>query len=621
MLRKFPVVSAVVLVPDLGSFVEAVGRWSLRARFPILIDDGSPAAAEDIARFVRAFAPDHVYRWSPAGADAPRGDAVRGAVDRAVARAWEPGTEAPDEAALVRAHWKDLDLVPAGIIVADTGDAAWPAALTLAAGRGEPIAWVNAPTGVNRAMKSADADSLAATIEAACAQSGYAWAGLGDDLDAVTLCLNSPARIETGEREFVATTDRVGRRFEAGRDAGRWAWAGQIFGDSPRAVYAAMCSLFLRPASAWLFEGYPGGAPWAEFSEARAGEVLRGAGVPPTVLGGGLGDGAAEWRRAAPHFIDAGLICVNTKGYKDFFQLGDTRCQSGDVPFLQRPAMVYFVHSWSAVMPGNRATVAGRWIERGAYAYLGSVQEPLLDAFVPTPKMAARLAGGSAWGAAVRLDGGRLWKLAVIGDPLATIGTGLGPWPARAEAPLPLDGASDLADGLREILSQKQYAQGARTLVLLGRDDEAARLGLGVLNDEPGKFDAPLAAEVILPMVRTGRADAALGAFVRLDARRGDGALRDALWLAAGPALAVTADAAFVGVLSENLREDQLAADAIKLAPAMDRVRGQGAGRTFLLSVRQRVTERADQEDLDKALGVQTPPRVRPARPRPRGGR
>lgn len=620
VLRKLPVHSTVVLVPDTNSYIEAIGRWNLQARFPVLIDDGSPAAAEDIARFVRAFSPEHVVRWSHPGERPLEGAAIQEAVDLAVAHAWQPAADALDEAAVARARWHELGLTPAGVVVADTSDEAWTAALALAAGRGQPIAWVNAPAGVNRAMKPADADALEAALETACAGWGYVWPNLGDDLDAVTLCLNSPVRLEAGEKDWVAVTDRIGRRFEAGRDAGRWAWAGQIFGDQPRAAYSAMCSLFLRPSSAWLFEGYTGGPPWSEFSETQAAAVLREAGIEPTVLNGAIGLGAQEWRHAAAHPIDAGLVCVNTKGTRDFFELGDSRCQPGDIPFLERPAMVYFVHSWSANAPGNRTTVAGRWLERGAYAYLGSVQEPLLSAFAPTPQMASRLVNGGAWGACVRLDFAPLWKLAVFGDPLATIGTALGPWPARTTSPLPLIDTIDVSDGLKELLTQKQYPQAARTLVLLGRDDDAARLALGVLTDEPDKFDSALAAEVILPLFRTGRSDAMLRAFVQLDAQhRADGVIRDALWNALSPGLAVNADAAQVAALSENLREDQLSRDAIDLAGAIERVRGNGAGQAFLMSVRQRATDKRDQADLDKALGIQDS-RPRPPRARP-GGR
>jgi hypothetical protein len=615
--RNLGTLSAVVLVPDESSYISAISRWTLTARYPVLIDDGSAAATEDIARFIRAFAPATVYRWSDGDKEAPRRAAIRDPIERAIAHAWQIAADGPDPGADVRARWKEIGLRPAGIVVADDRDAAWTAALALAAGRGQPIVWVDAPVGVSRTMPAPDADALASVIEVACEGLGYPWRVLGDEIDAVTLCVNAPSKIELGADLLAATTDRIGRH---GANLSRWAWAGQVTGDGPRAAYNAMCSLFLRTTDSWHFEGYPPGAPWSDFSQARAAETLAGAGIAPAVAGGG----AMAWRRAAAAPIRAGLICINSKGTRDFFDLNGDRCSPGDVPFLTHPAAVYFVHSWSANAPANRATVGGRWIERGAYAYFGSVQEPLLQAFVPTPTLAARLAAGAAWGAAVRLDASPLWKLAVHGDPLMTMGDALGPWPARAELPLPLPGAEDVAGALKASLTEGDYAAGARTLVLLGRDEDAARLVLGVLADAPEKFDTALASAALMPLFRTGRTDTMLRAFAGLDAQqRADGGFRDVLWNAFAPTLAVTADAALVALLSDNLREDQLARDAIDLSGAIDRTRGPGKGREFLAAVRQRATDRRDQADLDRALGIEEvrPPRRQPGtRPGTRPG-
>jgi len=43
---------------------------------------------------------------------------------------------------------------------------------------------------------------------------------------------------------------------------------------------------------------------------------------------------------------------------------------------------VHFIHSWSAVTPDDRNTVGGRWLSNGVYAYVGSVDEPYVQAFV-----------------------------------------------------------------------------------------------------------------------------------------------------------------------------------------------------------------------------------------------
>src|ERR1043165_1045281 len=95
--RAWPAAPVVVIVPDELSYVRAIGAWTPRARFPVLIDDGAELTREDIARFVRGYHPDRVLRWS--GADDPPGpgepaawpgdsDQRRAAIESAVRRVW-----------------------------------------------------------------------------------------------------------------------------------------------------------------------------------------------------------------------------------------------------------------------------------------------------------------------------------------------------------------------------------------------------------------------------------------------------------------------------------------------------------------------------------------------------
>ncbi|MCW5777487.1 MAG: hypothetical protein KIS87_13705, partial [Phycisphaeraceae bacterium] len=112
-----PVIPDVVIVPDGASYLAAVAAWKPEGRFPVLIDDGTWQAGEDIARFVRAFEPRHVVRWS-GGDRAARGDARREAVERAVASAW--GHEGKPESLID--FWRVHNHVPSAIVVADGAD-------------------------------------------------------------------------------------------------------------------------------------------------------------------------------------------------------------------------------------------------------------------------------------------------------------------------------------------------------------------------------------------------------------------------------------------------------------------------------------------------------------------
>ena len=62
------------------------------------------------------------------------------------------------------------------------------------------------------------------------------------------------------------------------------------------------------------------------------------------------------------------------------------------------------VHSFSLQRPDDANTVGGRFLSRGVYAYVGSVDEPYLAAFVPPALQVRRLAVGVPF-----LLAGRMW--------------------------------------------------------------------------------------------------------------------------------------------------------------------------------------------------------------------
>lgn len=555
-----PVIPEVVIVPDGPSYLAAVAAWKPNGRFPVLIDDGTWQAGEDIARFVRAFEPRRVVRWS-GGDRAARGDARRDAVERAVASAW--GQEG-DPASMLD-FWRAHNHVPPAIVVADGADPAWTAALALAAGRALPIAWVSLERrNVSGAMSRSDADALCAEIERACDATGLAWRALGDDLDAVALCLNAAVKIETSEREFVATTDRVGRPAIGASAGERWAWSSQIFGTEAEAASRAMCALFLRPASAWVFDSYPHEAPWSMYDGSEAAGVLREAGLRVT-LDDAPRQGIADWRARTLRAVDAGVVLLNSKGNRDWFELSPGRAYAGDVPMLATPAIVHMVHSWSANAPRNRATVGARWLERGAYAYCGSVQEPTLPAFVPTPLVARRLALGSVWAAAVRNDGAPLWRIAVMGDPLIA----LGPPARRTDDAAPLEGVEDEGETTKRAAGETDYDTLVRSLWLAGRDADAAKLAAALLAERREAVTPRFARDALFPVFRAG----ADSTFLDLSARlapddAADGAARDALWFVGRrviPQGGAARDQALL-LLRQHARPDQLDADNAELA-------------------------------------------------------
>lgn len=618
--RAIPSYPVLVIVPDEASYVRALSAWSIRVRFPILIEDGTDAAREDIARFARAFGPARILRWSAAASLPPPGPDRRAALDAAVFSAWggpmESETSAPSITSWseLLARFQTLKLPPPGIILADDADPAWAAAIALAAGRAQPITWTTVRGGsVNALLSLADFESLARLSESAADAVNTDWKRLGDWIDALTLCGNWPAKVG-GHDGPLATTDLLGRFLptpdSSRRDQGqRWAFAGQLFAPTPAsAAYRAMCSLFLSTSRAWLFDGYPDGQPWDAFDATRAAAPLREAKLSVD-LDDTPRQGERQWRLKSAWGVDAGLITVNSKGAADEFTLEPGQCRPGDVPFLRVPAIVYFVHSFSASVPAERGTVAGRWLERGAYAYLGSVHEPFLHAFVPTPLFAARMAAGFAFAGAVRADQGTAWRLATIGDPLTTLGQG----PPRAHGSPDLPGAVSIDDWTQAALAADRFQDAIVGLTYLSRDRDAARLARGLLAERPRDVTPGVAIVSIMPLFRDRDADSILRAFDFLPTEQAaDGPRRDALWHACYNLLDAPRRESMLATLRLNLRVDQLGRDAADLVIPVADALGRDDAAALLDQVRAQARNDNDRywiAEADKRLKARPPVR------------
>lgn len=613
--RAWPTLSTVVIVPDGKSYLRAIAAWDPKVRFPVLIDDGTAASREDIARFVRGYAPKKIVRWATKEEVPDR----KGAVEAALREVW--GKQLPGEAkaaalatsADLLARWKAVGVPRTGIVISATDDPAWPAALALAAGRGQPLAWVSRPPPgrVDTFISAEELRKFETAIEAACEATGLTWKGLDDDIDSITLCMASPNSAQVEPKVVLATTDCIGRinpdPAERIGKRERWAWTGQIFGTESRSAYAAMCSLFLTAHKAWLFDGYPQTKPWSDFDVTAAADPLKRLKLD-TVIDDTPNTGERAWRVRVSNTVDAGLVCVNTKGMSNEFNLEPGRLLPADAPILNTPAMVHFVHSWSAHAPSERWTVGGRWIERGAYAYLGSVDEPYLNAFVPTPFVTGRLVNKYPFAAAVHLDNGPAWKLTVVGDPLTTLANPI----VRVEGDLPLADTSSLQEDLSAALTAKDFAAAIRVLILQGRDSDVAALVKGMLKDDP-KLLTPKAAELaVLPLFRTGDHTSMIKCYSQLPKPKAmDPALRDAIWLSAFRSLPVTKDPEVLNALRQAIRDDQPARDAIELAEPYATAFGREAAAGMLQEVRARATP-DEQGKLDREIrAMNTPARVR----------
>ena len=598
----FPVSPSVVIVRGSDEFVEAIGRWSPRRRWPVLIDDGTARSREDIGRFVRAFAPSRVLVWAPkaaaeaggeAGGEDKQGLAER--ADSAVRRAWGArASETIDEL------WKELTHEPPGVVVASEKDPAWTAALALAAGRGQPLVWVDstpAPLGGVTTMDTLRL--LDKQITDGLLRTNLAWRAVGDQIEAVTLCLSTQTRVQGEKKDpnkngLLGTTDVIGRH----GDGNRWAWCGMIAGSSAEAAYAAMCALYLRPSSAWVFDGYaPDFAkPYAAGAAVKPLEetgLKVSANLPPR---GGISD----WRARTRSAVSAELIHVNTSGNAGFFDLTPGRGFGSDVPVLERPAIVHFIHSYSAQTPDDGSTIAGRWLDNGAYAYLGSCDEPYLGAFFPAQVWVERFLAGAPFAVAVRQDTQPPWKLNVFGDPLVQFGA---PGP-RLEEPLELDGATELEARMRASLKERRLSDAVADMVMLGRDADAVRVAQAAANAEPSAMTPALAKAALLASFRQGERELFLALYRAMDqADQREPLAADLLWSLARAELGSTSDAELLSALRMTIRTHSMAEDAAELAPALRRVFGDNAPRSMIGALLERAPDQSTKQKLAELGG------------------
>ncbi|MEZ6242423.1 MAG: hypothetical protein R3B57_05210 [Phycisphaerales bacterium] len=589
------IIPTVVIVPDAASYVEAVATWDGHTRFPVLIDDGSPRASEDIARFVRAFKPEHVVHWSTEGAELP---AAREPKERRLAQAWAdalslpPDTSDADALATLRAAGID----PPGLVVTSATDPAWTGALALAAGRFEPLRFIEDPGGIPSGFwKREVALRVETQIEQLAQQTSLDWRALGDDLDAVTLVLDAPLnfRDDTQNNTPLALSDRLGRL----DDGTRWAWGAQIVGTESVSAYRAMCALFLEVHAAWTFDAYPVTGDWTRYDNAPAVEILRDRGVEVTALDAPR-SGLTDWRYSTLNPIDADLVLVNTKGSPTYFDLNPGQGASADAPQLDRPVILHLIHSFSLARGDASVGIGGMWMERGAYASLGAVDEPYLQAFVPPRILVGRLASGYPWGAAVRADNAPMWKLATLGDPLITLSTA----GSRTDQPLPLGGATDVADSQRESLATGKIEDAVRALALLGRDEEAADLVTPLLARERADELTPaLTAAAIPSLFRVGRAhDCLVAASANIEAVTQERMLMDMVWTAGRSQLLKRGDesALAIAVMRRLIRGTQVLADALELGDAIKLADGPEPAAAFVDEVAALAKKSEDQQKL-----------------------
>jgi hypothetical protein len=579
--RDWPIVDQVVLVPDGRTYLDEIAKWSPAGRWPVLIEDGWYAPM-----FVRAFAPARVLRRESAGAMPADRDEREKLIATSAAEAISDGGVDILGAASTRG------ITPSMLVIADANDPAWTAAVALAAGRCAPIHFTSEPYGKpDDAIDAAHFKALESELERAADRTGLAWKGLGDAIDAFVICrdfgwkcvpeLAPGLKIEIPNGPFptapgqpVATLNTLGRH----ADGMWWAIGAGIFGSEQRSAYVAMCSLFAPRRTAWMTNAYDSGGGWGAYDIAPAASKFEKQGFA-TRSWSKEQNSLESWRRVLMGGFDCDVLVANSHGMPSQFGLfGGGMATVGDVPIFDRPVAVHFLHSFSLEFPANPATVGGAFLEHGAYAYFGSVYEPLLPAFVPPELLAERSGFLVPFAVSARVyEGGfaRPWRTAAFGDPLVILAT-----PERLgvrRVPPPADGVADLrvraAEELKRFRDDSDtlaLAKAMRDLELVGSDEKTVQLW-----SLAQKLDtAPYSAPFVLGALFRARDLVGFVAAYEL-CKAPPPRTRDMLWQLATPRLSSIADAHVVALLGRDPRGPDASVDLALLKPAAVRVLGR----------------------------------------------
>jgi len=598
---RFPILDRAVLVPDVATYVDEISKWSTGGRWPVLIDDDRYTPM-----FLRAFEPAVIVQRGAVGEWPKEPDARKDAIVRAVVDVWRDDDGAINLGAdgnPIRAAFQAAGHEPPGMVFMYPDDPAWTAGLALAAGRGQLVAWFDESYGpTNRILEGEGANRLLNEVIAAVNDCGYPAAKLGDVIEAVTICADVAARIDAarpGEqgRDLRAVTDFLGR--VPGGD--RFAFGGWIFGDEVRSAYVAMSSLFLDHEDAWAFNTYPTDQPgWSTFGMNDAAQTLENAGLEVRHDHDGRASEDA-WLGRISGGIDADLILTNTKGNAMFFDMaGGGRSYAGDVPVLNTPAAVHFIHSWSLMVAGAETTVGGRWIDRGAVAYVGSVQEPRLGAFVAPEFLAKRVAAGVPFLVAARLWDKPPWRIATYGDPLMVIRSSRPDRlpPEDAEVASPRDQLKAALAATEDANDPAPFRRAFRLCDRLGEDDVAAQLWRIAV--ERGHGEAVAAAA--RPSLFRARDTAAFVESWNLAPGTDNPLAQDMLWHLLLPRARAGDDDALL-LLSNNVRDEHVAwGDLERLVPLLQSRHGRDLAAATVMRALEQVNAPAVQRRLRDML-------------------
>jgi len=425
---------AVYLVPDLPTFVYYLSRWNGRERFPIFLKRD-----KYFEKFVRAYKPSKLLKTRAVNPGRIDDDLLRGAV----CAAWGKETIQSLRKGLSEKRFKERlnksGSKPAGIVFTSRDARQLPAALALAAAHRQILDFLPLPSSVRKLKPNSNTtfeqkEEIRKDVIKAVERWGYSYKSLGEDLDYITLALDVPfaytkSDFKTGAKERFCLDDAINRLSPDGsapsskrkKNKGEeprgkyYAYVGRLLeAEEGMSLYQAMCSIFLDTGNALYFDRWP--EKWG--LRCQEGWWVMQTKIP-SVLVRKSESSLTKWQELVGNLNRYGLVHVNSAGGSR--EWGDGKVS--DIP-ESVPAIVYFAHSYSALNPYDENTIAGSWLRKGAYIYLGAISEPFGQSFNASSTVAQAAIRGEPLSKAFL--GKELlpakftfpWKQIYIGDPL-----------------------------------------------------------------------------------------------------------------------------------------------------------------------------------------------------------
>lgn len=556
---KLPMLNQVVLVPDEATYLDEIARWSPTARWPVLFDR-EPLASQ----FIRRFNPEKV--WQRVSTN-EKIENIDFAMQRAVASAWG-GTDS------IELALSNLKLPPLGVVLTATDDPARAGAVALAAGRGQLLKYISGNWGTaGETLNGQRTVSLVREIDEVLASTGASYTGIGDTIDALTICQSMPTRVtfSAARENPVAVSDVIGRDLSGKR----FAWTGWVFGSKAQTTYVAMCSLFLPRNTYWFCNTYPNAGAWANYGLGNIPELLPQYGIKAQTSQGTV----EQLQQVDRGGLSADMIFFTSKGNPDFLEMADGRTSPSWLPVLNTPASLYFVHSWSLKNPQSKSTVGGTWLSRGVYAYVGSSHEPSLVAFVPPVELLRRTMSNIPFLPASRwFDGegayAKPWRLNTIGDPLMLSGPNgsvkrvVNP---ASTSPDYIDASVVAKEAMQMAVEEStdaNFSDAITAVIRLGKDKLASGLWSIALNQS--SVGSQSARAVLPALFRRQEDDSFLKAFKLI--RSPSRIEKDMLWHLAG-----TSQNTPLQLLIDNIRSPYSFDDLALIADRIAKTRGSNA--------------------------------------------